>query len=320
VTRDPRWLAVPSPFAAPLLALALGWLGLFVLGGIVRSLAEVLQGRLVALSDVIGFLGMVGFFGVPISATLTFLASLVAGRWVARVLLLGATALLLLLGIALELVSSTGETFGGAVIFSALVLGVPLAVVLLATALSGLLAVREVRAARASHRAARLEVLLAARGQLDADGLGEALRMRPDEALGFAERAIADRGLAALVDREAGTVLSEATYGRKGRALVSVLHGRGASSLAELSRELGIGEARVEALLAEAARDGRFVGFVDSHARRVTTAEAAALREGRACPQCGGALETAGRDLVACAYCQAKIFFGPEARPAGGER
>ena len=56
---------------------------------------------------------------------------------------------------------------------------------------------------------------------------------------------------------------------------------------------------------------GLFTGYVNWDKGELVSAEAAQIKEGQ-CPNCGGAVELAGKGLVRCPFCGAETYLsGP---------
>ncbi len=91
-------------------------------------------------------------------------------------------------------------------------------------------------------------------------------------------------------------------------SVLNMVETRGTVTLDEMATDLGCTVARVEEALRNLVGKHLFTGFINWKARRVYS-EAAAALNANTCPNCGGKLDLAGKDLVACPYCGTEIFL-----------
>ncbi len=305
----PWWHLLPAGTSVPFVALGTAWLLLFGSCSGVLTAVDVANGK-ATTESVLTSLLVFGIFLLPVTALLFFVGALLAGKWAARTLLLAATLGTLLLAVGASLVNAAGDADPvGGVALIAVLLGLPVAGVLVALLVSGLLAVREVRASVARARGDRVRELVGARGEVDYLTIAEEARFRPARVEPFLQALIARGELAAVLDSEVAMVFSPERYAQKQRDLVSVAWGRGRASVSELAAELRLSPPRLHALLLTALEAGTFSGFIDTRTGEVVSASLRDLRDGRSCPSCGGQMELAGRGVIVCGYCRAEVFL-----------
>jgi ribosomal protein S27AE len=93
------------------------------------------------------------------------------------------------------------------------------------------------------------------------------------------------------------------------RRLLDVVSTRGQVNISDLVLELDSTRDKVQADLHQLVGRGLFSGYVDWDKGTLYSVEASKLQGQRNCPNCGGALELAGKGLVKCPYCGAEIFL-----------
>lgn len=96
------------------------------------------------------------------------------------------------------------------------------------------------------------------------------------------------------------------------RRLLDMVTTRGKISILDIAAELGLNRAQIESDLYDLVGMGLFTGYVDWNKGTLLSIEASRLQGEQHCPNCGGALELAGKGLIKCPYCGAEIFLGPE--------
>jgi hypothetical protein len=95
---------------------------------------------------------------------------------------------------------------------------------------------------------------------------------------------------------------------RQKRQLLGIIRTHGQVNLDDLALELGASRDQVKAWVYDLVDKGLFAGYTDWRAGTLHSREASALRGSR-CPNCGGALEVAGKGTVVCPYCDAEVFL-----------
>ena len=93
------------------------------------------------------------------------------------------------------------------------------------------------------------------------------------------------------------------------RQLLNIVLTRGQVSISDLVLELHSSKDGVQRDLEELVGRGLFSGYVDWKQGMLYSVEASKLQGRQTCPNCGGALELAGKGLIKCPYCGAEIFL-----------
>jgi ribosomal protein S27AE len=93
------------------------------------------------------------------------------------------------------------------------------------------------------------------------------------------------------------------------RQLLDIVQTRGQVSISDLVLELHSSKDKVQRDLEELVGRGLFSGYVDWNKGMLYSVEASKLQGRQTCPNCGGALELAGKGLIKCPYCGAEIFL-----------
>jgi hypothetical protein len=300
------WYFLPSGWSLPFLILGTAWTAMLGSCSGAMTIAEVAKGKPLWPSFVDLF-AILGFGVIPVTATLFFVGALLAGRWPARATLWVATLSATIAGLALMMVHAVYDPRAWTLV---LVMYVPpIAVVTVAVLVSTALGVRDVRRGIAEGRKHRFQTLLRVRGEASFDTIASEVGISAMSLVDFVRDLSQKREVDVVVDEQQRMVFSPARYAHKEWDLVSVAYGRGSVSLSDLSRELKVGEERLKALLVSAMQRGLFAGYVDWKQKRVYSADAARLRGQRQCPNCGGAMDLAGRGLIVCPFCAAEVFL-----------
>jgi DNA-directed RNA polymerase subunit RPC12/RpoP len=93
------------------------------------------------------------------------------------------------------------------------------------------------------------------------------------------------------------------------RRLLGIISTRGQIAIADLVLEVNSSRERVQNDLYDLVNRGLFSGYVDWSKGLLYSVEASQLQGKQTCPNCGGALELAGKGLIKCPYCGAEIFL-----------
>jgi len=93
------------------------------------------------------------------------------------------------------------------------------------------------------------------------------------------------------------------------RRLLDIVSTRGQVSIPDLVLELDSSRDKVQRDLTELVGRGLFSGYVDWNKGMLYSVEASQLQGRQTCPNCGGAVELAGKGLIKCPFCGAEIFL-----------
>lgn len=100
----------------------------------------------------------------------------------------------------------------------------------------------------------------------------------------------------------------------KQRAILNSVMTRGKVSIADLAIEGDLNREQVRDYIYDLIGKDLFRGYVNWDKGMLVSAEAAQIKDG-SCPNCGGALELAGKGLVRCPYCGTETYLS--AAPTG---
>lgn len=109
--------------------------------------------------------------------------------------------------------------------------------------------------------------------------------------------------------RRGGVEAREAEVAEKQRRLLGMIQARGKVALSDIALELRATRDHVRAWIYDLVHMGLFSGYINWSEGLLYSVEAAALRDAGKCPNCGGALELAGRGVIRCPYCGTEIFL-----------
>jgi ribosomal protein S27AE len=93
------------------------------------------------------------------------------------------------------------------------------------------------------------------------------------------------------------------------RALLDAVKTRGSVQISDLVLDLKSTTEQVRKDLTQLVGRGLFTGYVDWDKGVLYSVEASKLQGQQTCPNCGGALELAGKGLIKCPYCGAEVFL-----------
>ena len=93
------------------------------------------------------------------------------------------------------------------------------------------------------------------------------------------------------------------------RRLLDIVSTRGQVSISDLVLALNSSRDKVQRDLNERVGRGLFSGYVDWNKGMLYSVEASKLQGRQTCPNCGGAVELAGKGLIKCPFCGAEIFL-----------
>jgi hypothetical protein len=113
----------------------------------------------------------------------------------------------------------------------------------------------------------------------------------------------------------------------KERAILDSVMTRGRVGLADLAIENNSSRDEVRTYIYDLIGKDLFTGYVNWDKGELVSAEAAQIKDGT-CPNCGGALQLAGKGLVRCPYCGTETYLSrvapgapppaPSSPPASG--
>lgn len=254
---------------------------------------------------------LLGVGVVPVGAGATFLAALLARTAAARATLYGLTALLLSLGATLLAITDFDSGFDvGSLLVAVILYAVPVAVTATLALFFGTRAAREVEERLEERRTERLRRELARRGEASFEELAAASG-HPESVVDDVLDHLHETGLLAVVlDPDRRRAFTTAAYASKEPALIAAVHQRGRLALYDLAQQLDLSEARLREVVYAALEHGRFSGYADWRRGILFSSDAQRLREGRACPHCGGPMDLAGRGAIACPYCGTEVLLG----------
>ncbi len=98
------------------------------------------------------------------------------------------------------------------------------------------------------------------------------------------------------------------TKGDKERAVLNAVTTRGRVGIADLAIENNATRDEVRQYIYDLIGKGLFTGYVNWDKGELVSAEAAQIKEGQ-CPNCGGAVELAGKGLVRCPFCGTETYL-----------
>ena len=94
----------------------------------------------------------------------------------------------------------------------------------------------------------------------------------------------------------------------KERAVLNAVTTRGRVGIADLAIENNASRDEVRQYIYDIIGKGLFTGYVNWDKGELVAAEAAQIKEGQ-CPNCGGAVELAGKGLVRCPFCGTETYL-----------
>jgi transcription initiation factor IIE alpha subunit len=290
-------LLLPSPWSVGLVLVTGTWL---LLGSGCTSIVFFGSGMVSAL---------LGIFVVPGAALFAFVAALVSPTASARAAMMGTTTLLLALGAFLLAVSGFDHGFDvGSLLVSILIYAVPMAVAGTLTVFFGTRAAREVDDRLEERRVELLRRTLLVRREATFEELAEASGVPDTKVDDVLDRLKAAGAIDVELDATTRRAFTAECFAGKEQQLVATVYQRGRAAIYDVARELGLSEERLREVLYAALQHRRFAGYVDWRRGIVFSADARQLRDGRACPNCGGTMDLAGGGVIACPYCRTEVL------------
>ncbi len=100
---------------------------------------------------------------------------------------------------------------------------------------------------------------------------------------------------------------------QKQRMVLNMVETRGKVRIADIALEINGTRDQVQKYIYDLVGKGLFTGYVNWNEGVLLAQQASELSERKTCPNCGGALELAGKGVVTCPYCGSEIFLRPTA-------
>jgi DNA-directed RNA polymerase subunit RPC12/RpoP len=94
----------------------------------------------------------------------------------------------------------------------------------------------------------------------------------------------------------------------KERKLLGMVQAQGQVGISDVALELDASRDQVKEWVYDLVHKGLFAGYINWDEGTLYSRDASQLR-GNKCPNCGGEVELAGKDVIQCPYCGAEIFL-----------
>jgi hypothetical protein len=253
-----------------------------------------------------------GCMSLPVVALLFLVGAIRDQRSLPRGLMLGGSALIILLsGLFTSVALGLDPEMSLVTSASAfLLLFVPVGIVLLGIALyftsKGL---PELRAAIAADRERRLVQMIEARGEVTLTDLAQELGVRVEACDDLVEAALKSERLFGWHDAARGRVYSARELRERQTRLAAIVTARGQIRMDDLAHELSAPGDLTRTWLYELVKRGEFSGYINWDEGILYSKEARHLTEAGRCPHCNGELSLAGKGVIRCRYCGSEIFL-----------
>ena len=101
---------------------------------------------------------------------------------------------------------------------------------------------------------------------------------------------------------------------QKQRMVLNMVETRGKVRISDIALEINGTRDQVQKYVYDLVGKGLFTGYVNWKEGVLLAQQASELGGRTTCPNCGGALELAGKGMVVCPYCGSEIFLKPTGR------
>jgi len=95
----------------------------------------------------------------------------------------------------------------------------------------------------------------------------------------------------------------------KQKKILNMVVTKGQVSVADAALELNSSRDQVKEWVYDLVGKGLFSGYINWDQGMLYSKQAAQMREGQKCPNCGGQLELAGKGVITCPFCGTDIFL-----------
>ncbi|MCL4458456.1 MAG: hypothetical protein M1136_01495 [Chloroflexi bacterium] len=93
------------------------------------------------------------------------------------------------------------------------------------------------------------------------------------------------------------------------RKILNIVQARGKVRLSDLALETRTSREQIKGYIYDLVGRELFTGYIDWSQGLLYAQEAAQLKEGNKCPNCGATLTLAGKGIIKCEFCGAEIFL-----------
>ena len=95
----------------------------------------------------------------------------------------------------------------------------------------------------------------------------------------------------------------------KEKKILNMVLAQGKVSLSEVALEVQAPRAKVDDYVRDLVGKGLFSGAINWQDGLLYSKQASLMKADHKCPNCGGELELAGKDVIKCPYCGAEVFL-----------
>ncbi len=264
---------------------------------------------------------ILGFMALPLAAVLQLLGGLWEKQPPAKLTLGCLTELLLACAAALVLVSFLPAPAGGLQTTGVLIVILFFAPAIFVVAALPIYALTKTPAALRelvgrAQTAAVLDLLHVRGGAVNYGEVAALLEISKPEAERFLHRLVQNKRVLGVFEERYELFFSLPTYLERQTQFRGLLASHGQLALDTLVRELALPKPLVKEWIYALMQKDNFSGYINWQEEMIYSADAEYLQGGRRCPNCGGALELAGKGIIHCGNCGAEIFL-PAKKPTG---